>query len=43
MTSRQLTVLVLLMLFDLTAIELTNYHAYNFSDYMHRKGDEKVS
>jgi hypothetical protein len=43
MMSRQLTILILLTIYVLTAIGLTVYHAYNFSDYVHRKGDETMN
>jgi hypothetical protein len=40
MTWRQWTILVLLIIYIVAACRLTIYHAYNFSDYVHVKGDE---
>jgi hypothetical protein len=42
MTSRQKTILILLTLYVLTIGGLTVYHAFNFSDYIHSKGDETI-
>jgi hypothetical protein len=42
MTGRQLTILILLAGYVLTTGALTIYHAYNFSVYVHWKGDETI-
>jgi hypothetical protein len=42
MTSRQTTILILLALYVLTVGAVTVYHAFNFSDYIHWKGDETI-
>jgi hypothetical protein len=42
MTTRQTTILILLTLYALTISGLTIYHALNFSDYVHWKGDETI-
>jgi hypothetical protein len=42
MTSRQTIILILLTLYVLTIGGLTVYHAFNFSDYIHWKGDETI-
>ena len=43
MTSRRKTILILLTLYALTMGGLTIYHAINFSDYIHWKGDEVIN
>lgn len=40
MNWRQWTILILLTTFVAAAFRLTIYHAYNFSNYIHIKGDE---
>jgi hypothetical protein len=40
MNWRQRTIIILLIAFVAVACRLTIYHAYNFSDYIHIKGDE---
>jgi hypothetical protein len=43
MTCKQLTILTLLAVYVLIIGALTVYHAYNFSDYVHVKGDETLN
>jgi hypothetical protein len=42
MTSKKTTILILLTLYVLALGVLTIYHAFNFSDYIHMKGDETI-
>ena len=42
MTRKQLTILILLAGYVLIIVPLTVYHAFNFSDYIHWKGDEII-
>jgi hypothetical protein len=41
-TVKQLTILILLAVYLLATAWWTVYHSFNFSDYVHRKGDETL-
>ena len=43
MINKQLTILILLAGYVVTIVALTIYHAFNFSDYVHWKGDETIN
>src|SRR6187549_2075493 len=43
MKGKQSIVLILLAGYILTIVPLTIYHAFNFSDYIHWKGDETIN
>jgi len=43
MTKKRRTILILLLGYVLTIGWLTIYHAFNFSDYVHWKGDETIN
>lgn len=40
MTWRRWAILILVITFVVATYRVTIYHAYNFSDYVHKKGDE---
>jgi hypothetical protein len=42
MKGKQVTVLISLAIYVFTVGGLTIYHAFNFTDYIHRKGDETI-